>query len=40
MAGGVVPIVGVSTLEQLEEAVGATELTLEDELRARMDAPC
>ncbi|TDD44781.1 aldo/keto reductase [Nonomuraea terrae] len=40
MAGGIVPIVGVSTLAQLEEAIGATEVTLDDELRARMDAAC
>ncbi|MFI7609888.1 aldo/keto reductase [Nonomuraea terrae] len=40
MAGGIVPVVGVSTLERLEEAIGATEVTLDDELRARMDAAC
>jgi aryl-alcohol dehydrogenase-like predicted oxidoreductase len=38
MAGGIVPIVGVSTMEQLEEAIGAADLKLDDELRARMDA--
>ncbi|MEV4169817.1 aldo/keto reductase [Nonomuraea sp. NPDC049709] len=40
MAGGVVPIVGVSTMEQLEEAIGASGLKLDAELRARMDAAC
>ncbi|MBB6546604.1 aldo/keto reductase [Nonomuraea rubra] len=38
MADGIVPIVGVSTMEQLEEAIGAAEIELDDELRARMDA--
>ncbi|KAB8193583.1 aldo/keto reductase [Nonomuraea phyllanthi] len=38
VAGGVVPIVGVSTLAQLEEAIGAAELTLDPELRARLDS--
>ncbi|WP_084772451.1 aldo/keto reductase [Nonomuraea candida] len=40
MADGIVPIVGVSTMEQLEEAIGATGLKLDAELRARLDAPC
>ncbi|GAA3441751.1 aldo/keto reductase [Planomonospora venezuelensis] len=34
----VVPIVGVSGLAQLEEAIGAAGLKLDDELRARLDA--
>ncbi|MBG0832374.1 aldo/keto reductase [Planomonospora sp. ID67723] len=34
----VVPIVGVSTLAQLEEALGAVGLKLDDELRERLDA--
>ncbi|NJP98513.1 aldo/keto reductase [Nonomuraea sp. FMUSA5-5] len=38
MADGIVPIVGISTMEQLEEAIGAAELKLDDEQRARMDA--
>lgn len=38
MADGVVPIVGVSTMEQLEEAIGAAGLKLDADLRARMDA--
>lgn len=35
----IVPIVGVSSLAQLEEAIGAAELKLDDELRARLDEP-
>ncbi|GAA4979299.1 aryl-alcohol dehydrogenase-like predicted oxidoreductase [Nonomuraea thailandensis] len=38
MADGIVPIVGVSTMEQLEEAIGAAELKLDEDARARMDA--
>ncbi|MFG1704703.1 aldo/keto reductase [Nonomuraea sp. M3C6] len=38
MGDGIVPIVGVSTLVQLEEAIGAADLKLDAELRARMDA--
>ncbi|MEO3808603.1 aldo/keto reductase [Sphaerisporangium sp. B11E5] len=38
-AQGVVPIVGVSTLAQVEEAVGAADVKLDDELRARLDDP-
>ncbi|MET9218499.1 aldo/keto reductase [Streptomyces sp. NPDC003300] len=34
----VVPVVGVSSLAQLEEALGAVELDLDPELRARLDA--
>ncbi|MCF6469116.1 aldo/keto reductase [Nonomuraea sp. MG754425] len=37
-AGGIVPIVGVSTVEQLDEAIGATGLKLDAALRERMDA--
>ncbi|MFD8555675.1 aldo/keto reductase [Streptosporangium canum] len=33
-----VPIVGVSSLAQLEEALGAVDLKLDDELRARLDS--
>ncbi|MGP3911160.1 aldo/keto reductase [Nonomuraea sp. 10N515B] len=39
MADGIVPIVGVSTMAQLEEAIGATDLKLDPDLRARLDAP-
>jgi aryl-alcohol dehydrogenase-like predicted oxidoreductase len=39
MADGVVPIVGVSTMEQLEEAIGAADLKLDADLRARLDDP-
>ncbi|MFC6082085.1 aldo/keto reductase [Sphaerisporangium aureirubrum] len=38
-AQGVVPIVGVSTLAQLEEAVAAADVKLDDELRSRLDDP-
>ncbi|GII00725.1 aldo/keto reductase [Planobispora takensis] len=34
----VVPIVGVSTVEQLEEMLGALDVKLDDELRARLDS--
>lgn len=37
-AGGIVPIVGVSTVEQLDEAIGAAGLKLDAALRERMDA--
>ncbi|GGO65260.1 aldo/keto reductase [Nonomuraea cavernae] len=40
LADGYVPIVGVSTMAQLDEAVGAADLKLDDDLRARLDAPC
>ncbi|MFI7703508.1 aldo/keto reductase [Nonomuraea sp. NPDC049480] len=40
MSDGIVPIVGVSTMAQLEEAIGAADLKLDPELRARLDAPC
>ncbi|MFG3440111.1 aldo/keto reductase [Nonomuraea sp. NPDC047897] len=40
LADGHVPIVGVSGLEQLDEAIAATEVKLDDELRARLDAAC
>ncbi|MFC7616907.1 aldo/keto reductase [Actinokineospora soli] len=33
-----VPIVGVSTVEQLDEAIAGVTLTLTDEQRARLDA--
>jgi len=39
LADGHVPIVGVSTPAQLEEMIGTTELKLDEELRARLDAP-
>jgi aryl-alcohol dehydrogenase-like predicted oxidoreductase len=35
---GAVPIVGVSSVAQLEELLGATELTLDAEVRGRLDA--
>lgn len=38
-AQGIVPIVGASTLAQVEEAVGAADVKLDDELRARLDDP-
>ncbi|MEO3870576.1 aldo/keto reductase [Nonomuraea sp. B12E4] len=38
MADGIVPIVGVSTMAQLDEAIGAADLKLDTELRARMDS--
>ena len=34
----IVPIIGVSSITQLEEALGAVELKLHDEQRARLDA--
>ncbi|TMS00808.1 aldo/keto reductase [Nonomuraea basaltis] len=40
MGDGIVPIVGVSTMAQLEEAIGAADLKLDQDLRARLDAPC
>ncbi|MEV0593921.1 aldo/keto reductase [Nonomuraea cavernae] len=39
MADGYVPIVGVSTMAQLDEAIGAADVKLDDDLRARLDAP-
>jgi aryl-alcohol dehydrogenase-like predicted oxidoreductase len=39
LADGHVPIVGVSRLAQLEEAIGATQIKLDDELKARLDEP-
>ncbi|WP_188191691.1 aldo/keto reductase [Nonomuraea sp. SYSU D8015] len=39
MADGIVPIVGVSTMAQLEEAIGAADLKLDPELRTRLDTP-
>ncbi|QYC44514.1 General stress protein 69 [Nonomuraea coxensis DSM 45129] len=39
MADGIVPIVGVSTMAQLDEAIGAAGLKLDGELKARLDAP-
>lgn len=39
LADDVVPIVGVSTMEQLEEAVAAADLKLDAEVVARLDAP-
>ncbi|MEV4113864.1 aldo/keto reductase [Nonomuraea sp. NPDC049695] len=37
MGDGIVPIVGVSTMAQLEEAIGAAELKLDPELRTRLN---
>ncbi|MEU4574547.1 aldo/keto reductase [Nonomuraea sp. ATR24] len=37
MAGGHVPIVGVSTMAQLEEAIGAADVKFDDALRRRLD---
>lgn len=37
LADGHVPIVGVSSLAQLEEAIGATRIKLDDELKSRLD---
>ncbi|MGA5759156.1 aldo/keto reductase [Nonomuraea bangladeshensis] len=39
MADGIVPIVGVSTMAQLDEAIGGAGLKLDAELKARLDAP-
>ncbi len=39
MADGIVPIVGVSTMAQLDEAIGAAGLKLDAELKARLNAP-
>ncbi|WP_283137408.1 aldo/keto reductase [Rhizohabitans arisaemae] len=42
LAGGdppIIPIVGVSGVEQLEEVLGAFDLTLDEEVRRRMDTP-
>ncbi|WP_084960273.1 aldo/keto reductase [Thermoactinospora rubra] len=39
MAQGIVPIVGVSRMEQLEEAVGAARVKLDQELMARLEEP-
>ncbi|MEV4891713.1 aldo/keto reductase [Nonomuraea sp. NPDC055795] len=38
LAGGHVPIVGATRLAQLEEAIGATTLSLDPELKDRLDA--
>ncbi|MEU8248031.1 aldo/keto reductase [Nonomuraea sp. NPDC048916] len=40
IADGYVPIVGVSTMAQLDEAIGAADVKLDDELRTRLGAPC
>lgn len=37
LADGVVPIVGVSTQAQLEEAIAAADLKLDPDLRTRLD---
>ncbi|MDF2509645.1 MAG: hypothetical protein K0Q52_3504 [Microbacterium sp.] len=34
----VIPVIGVSSLAQLEEALGAAHLVLDAEVRARLDA--
>jgi aryl-alcohol dehydrogenase-like predicted oxidoreductase len=39
IADGVIPIIGVSTLEQLEEAIGSAEITLDEQALARLNAP-
>ncbi|MFE3453312.1 aldo/keto reductase [Nonomuraea sp. NPDC059194] len=39
-AQGLVPIVGVTTMAQLEEAIGSAGLKLDDELMRRLDEPC
>ncbi|QHT56931.1 aldo/keto reductase [Cellulomonas sp. H30R-01] len=39
VANGVVPIVGATRVEQVEEAVAGARLTLDDDLVARLDAP-
>lgn len=39
IAQGIVPIVGASTLAQVEETLGAADLKLDDELRSRLDDP-
>ncbi|GAA4075057.1 aldo/keto reductase [Nonomuraea soli] len=36
---GIVPIVGVTRMEQLEEAIGAAQIDLDDELFARLEDP-
>ncbi|GAA2688444.1 MULTISPECIES: aldo/keto reductase [Actinosynnema] len=38
MARGVVPVVGVSSVAQVEEALGAADLVLPDEVLARLDS--
>ncbi|MFI7635758.1 aldo/keto reductase [Nonomuraea sp. NPDC049400] len=38
VADGIVPIVGVSTMAQLEEAIGAADLKLDPELRTRLNS--
>ncbi|GAA1770406.1 aldo/keto reductase [Luedemannella helvata] len=39
LADNVVPIVGVSTMDQLEEAIGAADVKLDASVLARLDAP-
>ncbi|SEG93719.1 Predicted oxidoreductase [Nonomuraea solani] len=39
LADGIVPIVGVSTMEQLEEAIAATDLKLDSDLHTRLNTP-
>jgi aryl-alcohol dehydrogenase-like predicted oxidoreductase len=34
----IVPVVGISSVEQLQEALGATELKIPEPLRDRLDA--
>lgn len=38
LAGGVLPVLGVSEVSQLDECLGALDLVLDDELRERLDA--
>jgi aryl-alcohol dehydrogenase-like predicted oxidoreductase len=39
MSDGIIPIVGVSTPDQLDQAIEAARLTLDDDVRARLHAP-
>jgi aryl-alcohol dehydrogenase-like predicted oxidoreductase len=39
LSDGIVPIVGVSMPDQLDQAIEATRLTLDDDVRARLHAP-
>jgi aryl-alcohol dehydrogenase-like predicted oxidoreductase len=39
MADGIVPIIGVTTPDQLDQAIQAARLTLDDDTLARLHAP-
>jgi aryl-alcohol dehydrogenase-like predicted oxidoreductase len=39
MADGIIPIVGVSTAAQLDDAIAASRLQLDADVRRRLDAP-